>query len=88
MKSQLNHAHVIEFEGASSPEFITIPLPDNFNRMDLSSRISHIADELKALESSYPVERDNLRRFTSLTRIGEGKATYSVEYLPIPDSDY
>ena len=88
MKSQVNHARIIEFEGASSPEFIAIPLPDNFSRMDLSSRISYIANELKALEPSYPVERENLRRFTSLTRIGEGKATYSVEYLPIPDSDY
>jgi hypothetical protein len=56
--------------------------------MDLAGRIEYIANQLKAVECKYPAEKETLKRHTSLVRIGEGKLTYSVEYLPIPDDDY
>ncbi len=88
MRSQAQNVELASLEGVSSPVLVTVPIPANFRKMDLTDRIEYIAQELKTLESKYPAERQTLKRHTSLVRIGEGKLTYSVEYLPIPDDDY
>ncbi|MGQ9858171.1 MAG: hypothetical protein ACUVS3_05710 [Thermodesulfobacteriota bacterium] len=88
MKTQLNRAGMLNFEGASGPELITIPLPEEFHRMTAAERIQFLSDALKAIEAKYPLEKEALRRHTSLVRIADGKVTYSVEYLPMPDDDY
>lgn len=88
MKTQLNRAGALSYEGASGPELITIPLPDEFNQMTAAERIQFLSDALKAVEAKYPLEKESLRRHTSLVRIADGKVTYSVEYLPMPDDDY
>ena len=67
---------------------ITIPLPEEFVQMSAGERIQFLSDALKAVEAKYPVEKESLRRHTSLVRIADGKVTYSVEYLHMPDDDY
>jgi len=88
MRSQVNKANFLNYEGASGPELISIPLPDNFNLMSINERIQFLSDALKAVEEKFPLEKDTLRRHTSLVRIAEGKVTYSVEYLPMPEDEY
>jgi hypothetical protein len=88
MKSQLSRASFLNYEGATGPELINIPLPDGFEQMTPGEKIQFISDALKNLENKYPPDKENLRRHTSLVRIGQGKLTYSVEYLPVPDDDY
>ena len=88
MKTQLNRASMLNYEGATGPELITIPLPDGFDRMSPGERIQFLSEALKTIEFKYPADKENLRRHTSLVRIAKGKATYSVEYLPVPDDDY
>lgn len=56
--------------------------------MTAAERIQFLSDALKAIEAKYPLEKEALRRHTSLVRIADGKVTYSVEYLPMPDDDY
>lgn len=87
MKTQVNRANFVSYEGSSGPELITIPLPEDFGLMSASERIQFLSDALKAIESKFPVEKDTLRRHTSLVRIAEGKVTYSVEYLPMPEDE-
>lgn len=88
MKTQFSRAGMLNYEGASGPDLITIPLPEEFHQMTAGERIQFLSDALKTVEAKYPLEKETLRRHTSLVRIADGKVTYSVEYLPMPDDDY
>ncbi|MGQ9655910.1 MAG: hypothetical protein ACUVXD_17765 [Thermodesulfobacteriota bacterium] len=87
MKYKLDRVGIF-FENMSEPQLISIQLPDDFHKMELNDRILFLANEIKALESKFPVYKDSLRRHTSLVRMEQGQAVYSVEYLPILDDEY
>jgi hypothetical protein len=89
MKANATHLRdPIDFGGSSEPEFISIPIPDDFHEMDLNNRITYVANELRSLESKFNFDRGELIRHTSLVRIEDGKFMYSVEYVPVMDNEY
>lgn len=89
MKPNVDHIkNVIEFEEIYEPQFISIPIPDDFYEMDLNSRIIYIGNELRSLESKFHQDKDKLMRHTSLVRIEGGEFIYSVGYIPIVDNEY
>lgn len=87
MKTKSNQAHALGAE-IPEPQVVTIAVPDDFNRMNLNSRIVYVADGLKSSESQYPDCKDSLRRHTSLVKMGKKEVSYLIEYLPIINSDY
>ncbi len=87
MKTKSNQGHPLGPE-VPEPHVVTIEVPDDFDEMNLNSRIVYVADGLKSSESRYPDCKDSLRRHTSLVKIGKGGFSYLIEYLPIVDSDY
>ncbi len=87
MKSKSNQAQTLGPE-VPEPQVVTIAVPDDFNRMNLNSRIVYVADGLRSSESRYPDCKDSLRRHTSLVKMGKKEVSYLIEYLPIINSDY
>lgn len=79
---------MIDLEGLGDRKFISFPIPDDFNNMDLSSRILYVADKLKSLESEFPLAKGKLTRHTSLAKIEGDKFSYSVIYVTTLDDEY
>jgi hypothetical protein len=88
MKTQLEENDSVDHGMATGPEFVSITMPYDFGKMDESRRILHISNELKSLESRYPVEKGRFIRHTSLVKIEDRRFLYSIDYVPLQDDEY
>ena len=89
MKTNFNHVNdYIGLDEISKPQSILIPIPKDFEEMDLENRIACIAKELKSLESEFDSDKGEFMRRTSLVKIADGNFVYSIDYVPIVDDEY
>ena len=88
MEAQVDTVQIGTFDDVRGPRQISIPIPEDFRTMDVSSRIHHIAEALRSLESQYPADNGDMIRRTTLVKVENGNLVYEIDYIPLVDSEY